>query len=109
MDEEREEIDWFEERLERERHIEGRREFNTLLKFWCACPKAACRRHRRCGGDVDICHATFWPVVPRQIKVWWRGLGDAAHDGLSLRKANAVAADAVARWRRAQNLKGDAR
>ena len=109
MDEwdETEETDRLEERLALEQRNGAQREFNTLLKFWFACPKAACRRHRRCGGNVNTCRETFWPAVAPEIKAWWRALGDAAREGLPLQKANTVAADAVARWKRVQ--KRDAR
>lgn len=109
MDEETEADRRFEQRLAHERQTAGRREMNTQLKFWFACPMAACRRHRQCGGDADICHATFWPVVSPEFKVWFGALGDAARDGLPVRKAGVVAADAVARWQRVQKRKGEAR
>jgi len=80
------------------------REFNTMLRYWAACPNPACRRHRRCSGDVEMCHAIFWPVVPEEFKVWWGAICEARRDQSSLRQArrSADAARASWRWRQAQ-------
>ena len=110
MDEwdEPEQTDRLEQRLALEWQNEGQRKLNTLLKFWCACPKAACRRHHRCAGNVHVCRETFWPAVAPEIRAWWRALGDAHGDGLPFGKARALAADAIERVRRAQKLNGRA-
>jgi hypothetical protein len=76
--------------------LAARRAFHTWLRYWIACPTRRCRRWRRCAGDLDRCHAVFWPVVPEEIKEWWRAVGQARRDGCSARQA-ALLGDAAAR------------
>jgi len=75
------------------------REFNTLLRFWRACPTRRCRRWRRCAGDPARCHAIFWPVVPEEAKVWWRTRIAAVLDGSTEPEAIVRADDHLRRWR----------
>ena len=84
------------------RRLAAWREFNTMLRYWTACPNRRCRRARRCCGDVESCHALFWPVVPEEIKVWWRAICEARRDRSSQRQALRAASAAVAGWRRRQ-------
>lgn len=84
------------------------RKINTALKFWFACPTRRCRRNRRCSGDPARCRAIFWPVVPDQVKAWWRALADAKREGLSVGQAGRKAGAAVKRWRLEQRLRDGA-
>ena len=82
------------------RRLAAWREFNTMLRYWIACPNRRCRRARRCCGDVESCHALFWPVVPEEFKVWWRAICEARRDKSSQRQALRAASAAVASWRK---------
>ena len=82
------------------RRLEALREFNTMLRYWIACPNRRCRRHRRCCGDVESCHTLFWPAVPEEFKVWWRAICAARRDRSSQRQALRSASAALASWRR---------
>jgi hypothetical protein len=77
----------------------ARRQLFTALKFWKACPNRACRRHRRCSGDVGRCERIFWPVVPPEAKLWWRTAIEALGSGRSARQAEREADVALGRRR----------
>jgi hypothetical protein len=79
--------------------IAAKRAFNTVLRFWTACPTAPCRRHRRCAGDPDRCRTIFWPEVSDETKTWWGAFKQAQRDGQSLAATTRAADDAVVRWR----------
>ena len=64
-----------------------------------ACPNRRCRRHRRCVGDPDFCHAIFWPVVPEETKVWLRSLASSGRARRGVKKAEELANDAVRDYR----------
>jgi hypothetical protein len=85
-----------------QRQRDSRRMVNTAMKFWQHCPQRKCRRHRRCAHDPDYCGPIFWPVVPEEIKAWWRALHQAKAAGRSLKQAlrDAAAAQRAARIRR---------
>ena len=102
---ESEELTWVDERLLYNARVRDRRVIHTALKFWFACHHAPCRRHHKCLGDVDVCREIFWPVVPEEIKVWLRALADCRNEGLPVRKAHAIATEAIARFRRAQRFR----
>jgi hypothetical protein len=72
---------------------------NNAMMFWRACPNKRCRRARSCVGDAAQCHAIFWPVVPPELKVWWRAICDAKVAGRSFSQARRKANAALAEWR----------
>jgi hypothetical protein len=76
----------------------------NMLKFWSACPLRRCRRARSCMGDPNICHATFWPVVPGHFKAWLRALNEAKGQGRSVGQAGRLADAAAAEFRKRQAL-----
>ena len=47
-----------------------------------------------------MCHAIFWPVVPEEIKTWWRAILDAKRDGRTARQAGRLADAAAAQCRK---------
>jgi hypothetical protein len=77
---------------------------NNVLKFWFACPTKRCRRARSCVGDPARCHAIFWPVVPEEIKVWWRTLLDSHRTGRTATQAGRAAGEAMAQSRKRAEL-----
>lgn len=83
----------------------NRQALHTDLGYPRACPNRRCRRHRKCVGDPDDCHAIFWPVVPEEIKVWLRALARSAEANHSPKKARRIAGEALRAQRiRAKNL-----
>jgi len=77
---------------------------NNALKFWRACPTKRCRRARSCVGDTMRCHKIFWPVVPQELKVWWRAVLDAKRTNRTARQAGRLAETAAAEWRKREAL-----
>jgi hypothetical protein len=73
---------------------------NNAMKFWSACPVARCRRARTCVGDNKVCHEIFWPVVPEEMKVWWRAVLDAKRKGRTATQAGRAADAAKAECRK---------
>jgi hypothetical protein len=53
-----------------------------MLEFWLDCPKARCRRHRGCEGDMHACFTRRWRALPEEDKVFVRSVITAARDGL---------------------------
>jgi hypothetical protein len=45
-------------------HIATQRLYCDVLRFWRNCPKASCRRHRRCAGEATWCLRRNFPLVP---------------------------------------------
>lgn len=87
-------------RIENEGRDSDRWLLNNALKFWFACPNKRCRRARACVGDAARCHAIFWPVVPQDIKAWWRAIFDSKKIGRTVTQARRGADLALAAQRR---------
>jgi len=75
---------------------------NDALEFWRACPTKRCRRARSCVGDSARCHEIFWPVVPEELKLWWREIFAAKRAGRSVTQARRKADAAMAEWKRVE-------
>jgi hypothetical protein len=86
--------------------LAARRALYTVLEFWIACPTKRCRRWKICAGDPDRCRALFWPVVPQDVKAWWRAAIAARGKGCTTRKAERLADAAAARCRSIAALQG---
>ena len=87
-------------RIESEGRASDRWLLNNALKFWSACPNKRCRRARACVGDAARCHAIFWPVVPEDIKAWWRAIFDSKKIGRTVTQAKRAADSALRMQRR---------
>jgi hypothetical protein len=59
------------------------------IQNWFACPTRRCRRARSCVGDPVRRHAIFWPVVPEEVKVWWRAILESHSAGAQRGRPNA--------------------
>jgi len=68
---------------------------HSALGYPRACPNRRCRRHRKCVGDPDYCHAIFWPVVPEEAKVWLRSLDRSGEANHTVKKAERIAEAAL--------------
>lgn len=69
-----------------------------FFRFWSHCERKSCRRARACRGNADRCFDRFWPLVPGDMKVWFRDALRARQAGLSPRDACARADEAVAQY-----------
>jgi hypothetical protein len=87
-------------RIENEARDSDRWLLNNALAFWSACPNKRCRRARSCVGDAARCHEIFWPVVPLEVKAWWRAIFDAKKTGRSVTQARRAADQALMVQRR---------
>jgi hypothetical protein len=71
--------------------LSQRARYCDALALWRTCRRSACRRHRRCGGDADICLRQALARVPHQLQ--WR----ARQDILAASPANLGAPERQAR------------
>jgi hypothetical protein len=98
---------WFDparDRYEEARRANVRRALHTALRYWSACPAKRCCRARQCMGNLDICHSVFWPVVPEEVKVWWRAVYDAYRERHPIEAAPQIANEYRERWKEAGEL-----
>ncbi len=45
-----------------------RKLFAEVVPLWPNCRRGACRRHRRCAGDIRPCLARSWPLLSAEAK-----------------------------------------
>lgn len=76
----------------------------NVMKLWRACPVKRCRRAKTCIGIGNPCDAIFWPVLPEDLKVWWRVAIQARCDGCTERQSRRAADAAAENWRKQEAL-----
>jgi len=42
--------------------------YRDALPLWQVCPRAPCKRHRRCCGEVRPCLERGWPLLPAAVQ-----------------------------------------
>ena len=99
-DDDDEALDPMEQELDRLLQRDEDQRINTFFGFPRCCPSKACRRHRRCSGeDAMVCRRIFWPVVPEELKVWFRSLVESRRTNRTFRQADRAANKALQDFR----------
>ena len=71
---------------------------NSYL-LWHICKYKLCRRAQTCSRDPVACFERHWPIIPEEMKVWWRTAIPALHAGATPAEAVAAANAEVAKWK----------
>jgi len=66
---------------------QGRRRLHDFLKFWRVCRGKACKRARRCSGELSACGARHFPLVPEDFKALLQKAIEGVRAGLSPQEA----------------------
>jgi hypothetical protein len=77
----------------------GTRTICNWFQFWRICREKPCRRAQSCSGDMHDCHARHWPLVPEDLKNWFRAALKALAAGHSPEEAARIAQGEEARAR----------
>jgi hypothetical protein len=75
----------------------------NLFGFWRDCEQRACRRAKRCSGDSVACLTARFPLLPEEIKIWYRATIKARCAGLSANEAHEAGVVAVAQYLQQQS------
>ena len=93
-------------------HRENLRVFADEFGMWLFCDRRACRRTRSCRGNPHICCASYGPLLPDGVKLWFLIFDDAKKRGLSFEEMldeieNSPAAEAFTEWQSAAAISRD--
>jgi hypothetical protein len=74
----------------------SRRKLHDFLSFWRVCTLKSCKRGKGCRGDVHVCAAKHFPMLPDDAKAWLHKAFEGLRDGLSPQEAADTATKHVA-------------
>jgi hypothetical protein len=80
-------------------HVDLRRAQCNAYLLWHICKYKLCRRAHTCSRDPVACFDRHWPIIPEEMKVWWRKAITSLHAGCTPAEAVAAAQAEVARWK----------
>jgi hypothetical protein len=80
-------------------HENARRDQCTRFLFWTVCSNKRCRRTKSCTGDAHACFDQWWPHVPDELRIWYRGALAAQSAGMTREDAAKEGYAELARWR----------
>jgi hypothetical protein len=80
-------------------HVELRRVQCNAYLLWHICRYKICRRAHTCSRDPVACFDRHWPIIPEEMKMWWRTAIPALHAGATPAEAVAAAQAGLARWK----------
>jgi hypothetical protein len=79
--------------------VELRRVQCNAYLLWHICKYKLCRRTHTCSRDPVACFNRHWPIVPEEMKLWFRKAIPTLHAGATPAEAVAAANAEVAKWK----------
>ena len=84
--------------------VMARRALCSVLYFWQFCGHKPCLRTHACALASNECFSRFWPLVPAETKIWIFAGMEAKAEGRSASEIEAAIENALARWRKTQEI-----